>query len=386
MVLHDVSRDFPLLSKVNYLSTASIGLIPISVIETVKDFIYELAQGGTLFLNEDREYRIYDDLRKEGAKLLGCDEEDIAVFNSVTEALNCIAWSLELKEGKIISTDIEFPTVTYPWLRIARKENIRMKFINAKNWYISLEDLLNEIDENTKVVVLSHVEYLTGQRHDIKKIVKRAHEVNALVIVDGVQAAGYIPLNVKELNVDVYITGSYKWLVAPFGAAIAYISKDLYSRLEPVFVGWRSKEYMWDLNPLELSYSSTARKFEYSTSSYSVKIGLAESIKYLRRIGIEKIYEHNMKLTDIAVEELNSIKYVNLVTPLNIDERGSIVTFGVEGVDPFKIFDKLRNLNRPIELTIRQNMIRISPHLYNTEEDILHFVDSLRKFLKDLCF
>ena len=101
MVLHDVSRDFPLLSKVNYLSTASIGLIPIPVIETVKDFIYELAQGGTLFLNEDREYRIYDDLRKEGAKLLGCDEEDIAVFNSVTEALNCIAWSLELKEGKV---------------------------------------------------------------------------------------------------------------------------------------------------------------------------------------------------------------------------------------------------------------------------------------------
>ena len=93
-----------------------------------------------------------------------------------------------------------------------------------------------------------------------------------------------------------------------------------------------------------------------------------------------------MKLTDIAVEELNSIKYVNLVTPLNRDERGSIVTIKVERVDPFKIFDKLRNLNRPIELTIRQKMIRISPHIYNTEEDILHFVNSLRKFLKDLCF
>ena len=381
MVFNKILKDFPIVSKVNYLSTASIGLVPTPVIEAVKEFSVELARQGTLFLDEEKESMVYDGLRREGAKLLGCNEEDIAIFNSVTEALNCIAWSLELKEGKIVSTDVEFPTVTYPWLRIARKENVEVKLVNAKNWYVPLEDLLNEIDENTKVVVLSHVEYLTGQKHDLKEIAKCAHDVNAIVIVDGVQAAGYLPLNVKELGVDVYITGSYKWLVAPFGTAIAYISKKLYSELEPTFVGWRSKENMWDLNPRELSYASTARKFEYSTSAYSVKIGLVESIKYLREIGIENIYNHNMKLIQTAMEELSSIEHVNLVTPANRDERGSIVTFGVDKEDPKRIVEKLRKLKRPVELTIRQNMIRISPHIYNTEEDISHFTDNLRKIL-----
>ena len=381
MVIKDVLNDFPTIKKVNYLSTASIGLVPTPVIEAVEEFSVELAQQGTLFLDEERESMVYDGLRREGAKLLGCDEEDIAIFNSVTEALNCIAWSLELKEGKIVSTDVEFPSVTYPWLRIARKENVEVKLVNAKNWYVPLDNLLNEIDENTKVIVLSHVEYLTGQRHDLKEIAKHAHEVNAIVIVDGIQAAGYLPIDVKELDVDVYITGSYKWLVAPFGTAIAYISKKLCSELEPMFVGWRSKEDMWNFNPRELGYASTARKFEYSTSAYSVKIGLLESIKYLREIGIEKIYNHNMKLIQTAMEELSSIEHVNLVTPANRDERGSIVTFGVDKEDPKRIFEKLRKLKRPVELTIRQNMIRISPHIYNTEEDISHFTDNLRKIL-----
>lgn len=381
MAFNKILKDFPIVSKVNYLSTASIGLVPTPVIEEVKDFSVELAQQGTLFLDEEKESMVYDGLRREGAKLLGCSEEDIAIFNSVTEALNCIAWSLELKEGKIVSTDVEFPSVTYPWLRIARKENVEVKLVNAKNWYIPLEDLLNEIDEKTEVVVLSHVEYLTGQRHNLREIAKRAHEVNAIVIIDGIQAAGYLPLNVKELNVDVYITGSYKWLLAPFGTAIAYISRKLYSELEPMFVGWRSKEDMWNFNPRELGYASTARKFEYSTSAYSVKIGLVESIKYLREIGIGKIYNHNMKLTEIVMEELNSIKHVNLITPIDCGERGSIVTFGVDKEDSRRIVERLHKLERPVELTIRQNMIRISPHIYNTEEDISYFVDSLRKIL-----
>jgi len=381
VVIKDTLSDFPTVETVNYLNTASIGLVPLQVIEKTKEFLAELARCGTLALDEERESLVYDGLRREGAKLLGCDEKDVAIFNSVSEALNCIAWSLELKGGKVVSTDVEFPSVTYPWLRIARKENVEVKLVNAKNWYVPLDDLLNEIDENTKIVVLSHVEYLTGQKHDIKKIAKRAHEVNAIVIIDGIQAAGYLPIDVKELGVDVYITGSYKWLLAPFGTAIAYVSKKLCEKLEPAFVGWRSKEDMWNFNPKELSYALTARKFEYSTSAYSVKIGLVESIKYLREIGMEKIYNYNMKLTEIAIDELNSIKYVNLVTPVNRDERGSIVTFRVDKEDPKKIAEKLHKLERPIELSIRQNMIRISPHIYNTEEDISHFVDSLRNIL-----
>ncbi|MGQ9719769.1 MAG: aminotransferase class V-fold PLP-dependent enzyme [Candidatus Jordarchaeum sp.] len=381
MAIKEILADFPITEKVNYLNTASIGLVPKTVIERTKDFFIDLTRGGTLTLDEEKEAMVYDGLREEGAKLLECNAKDIAIFNSVSEAMNSIAWSLELKEGKVVSTDIEFPSVTYPWLRIAWKESINVKLVNAENWRVSMDDLLNEIDEGTRVVVLSHVEFLNGQKFDLKEIAKRVHEVGGILVVDGIQAAGYLPLNVREMAADVYITGSYKWLTAPFGTAIACISKKLCDKLEPAIVGWRSTEDMWNFNARELTFAATARKFEYSTSAYDVKLGLVESIKYLRKIGIENIYNHNMELNKLLSEELGSIEGVEIITPEN---RGSIVTFKIKGRDSKKVAEKMRELKRPVELSVRLNMIRLSPHVYNTEADILQFVENLKQILKKI--
>ncbi len=378
MSIKEILSDFPIIDEVDYLNSASIGLVPSTVIERTKEFFIDLTRGGTLTLDEEKEVLVYDGLRGEGSKLLGCDEDNIAIFNSVSEAMNSIAWSLDLREGQVLSTDIEFPSVTYPWLRIARKENIDVKLISAENWCIPIDDLISEIDDETRVVVLSHVEYLNGQKFDIKKIAKQVHEVGGILVVDGIQAAGYLPINVKEMVPDVYITGSYKWLLAPFGAAIAYISKKLCDELEPAIVGWRSTEDMWNFKARELKFAATARKFEYSTSAYDVKLGLAESIKYLRKIGIEKIYSHNMDLIKILGEELGSIENVDIITPEN---RGSIITFKINGKDTKDVVEKLHKLKRPVELSIRLNMIRLSPHVYNTEADILYFVDNLKQIL-----
>jgi selenocysteine lyase/cysteine desulfurase len=380
MEIEGLLDDFPTTKTVDYLNAASIGLVPKPVIKRTTEIETEIAQGGTLALDEEKETLIYDGLREEGAKLFGCNAEDISIFNSTTEALNCFAWSLDLKDGKVISTGVEFPSVTYPWLRIARKENVKVKLITAENWRIPTEVVLNEINQNTRVVVLSHVEYLTGQKfddNDIKRIAKQIHEVGGLLVVDGIQAAGYMPINVKELDVDIYIAGSYKWLLAPFGTAIAYVTKNLCDKLEPALVGWRSTEDMWHFDAQKLSYASTARKFEYSSSAYSVKLGLAESIKYLRNIGIRNIHDHNKKLVDILAEELMSID-VDIVTP---EERCSILTFELKDKDSKTVAKALRNLKRPVEFSLRLGLLRIAPHIYNTEADILHFVENLRKIL-----
>ncbi|MHA2332279.1 MAG: aminotransferase class V-fold PLP-dependent enzyme [Candidatus Hodarchaeales archaeon] len=379
MGLKDFSTDFPFIKETNYLTTASIGLVPKPVIAKTRDFFVEMARGGTIALDEEKEVQVYDDLRNVGSKLLGCAMEDIVVFNSVSEALNVVAWSLELKEGKIISTNIEFPSVAYPSLRIAEKEErINTVLVDAVDWYVPIENIIKEIDETTRVVFISHVEYLTGQMYDLEEITRRAHEVGALVVVDGIQAAGYTPVDVNKLQVDVYITGSYKWLCAPFGTAIAYISKDLCDSLTPVFVGWRSTENMWNFNPTEIKYASTARKFEYSTSAYGVKLGMAESISYLQQIGIENINAHDMKLIEILRDELEQIEGIEIITP---DDNGSILTFKIKGRNSHEIGKRLQKLERPIELSIRQNMIRISPHFYNNETDILHTVNSIKKIV-----
>ncbi len=378
MDVQECLDDFPMREKVDYLNAASIGLVPDPVIKRSKEIFVDLAEGGTATLDEEKEELVYNSLREESANLLGCSPEDIAIFNSTSEALNCIAWSLELKSGNIVSTGIEFPSVTYPWMRIAKNKKIDVKLVEADNWCIPSDTLLHEIDKDTEVVALSHVEYLTGQKFDMKKIAKRAHEVGAIVVVDGVQAAGYLPLDMGKMGVDVYITGSYKWLLAPFGAAVAYISKDLYDGLDPAFVGWRSTETMWNFDATTLTYASTARKFEYSTSAYDVKLALAEAIKYLRKIGIDAIYRHNTALIETLRDEISSIEGAEIITP---GMEGSRLTFTVEGKNSAEINKTLRSLSRSVELSIRSDMIRISPHIYNTEEDILYAVDSLKEIL-----
>ena len=379
MLLRDLSDDFPICKTLNYLNAASIGPVPKPVIDISTKFAAEIAIGGTKTLDEEKEDLVYDGLREEGSKLLKCSPDDVAAFNSVSEALNCIAWSLELTEGKLISTNIEFPSVTYPALRMAHKEkDISTVLVKADNWHVPIEDLINEIDNSTKAVFITHVENLTGQIHDITRIAERAHEVGAIVIVDGIQAAGYIPLDMNKLNVDVYITGSYKWLCAPFGTAIAYISKDLYDNLNPLFVGWRTSEVIWDFNAEKITYPSTARKFEYSTSAYGVKLGMVESIKYMRQTGISKIFDHNMKLDGVLREELSNFDGLDMIS---LEDHGPIVTFSINGKDSIEIGKKLKKLDRPVELSVRNGLIRVSPHLYNTEKDVIQFIDGLKQVL-----
>lgn len=378
--MRDVSSDFPVCNKLNYLNAASIGPVPKQVIEASTRFSADIASGGTKTLTEEKEDMIYDGLREAGSRLFNCRPEDVAAFNSVSEAINCIAWSLGVKEGKLVSTNIEFPSVTYPALRMAAMDqNISAVLVEAKNWEVHLVDILDEIDETTRTVFITHVENLTGQIHDVKKIAEKAHDVGAAVIVDGIQAAGYIPLDINKLGVDAYITGSYKWLCAPFGTAIAYISRNLYEEIDPVFVGWRTSEEIWDFNAEMITYPSSARKFEYSTSAYGVKMGMVESIRYILSLGIGEIYKHNMGLDEMLRDELQQIKGVEL---LSIDSHGPIVSFTVKEKNSGMIKKSLQSLDRPVELSVRNELIRVSPHFYNSKMDINEFIDGLKKAIR----
>ncbi len=381
MISNNILADFPMIEKYHYFSTASIGLVPNPVIEILKDYLIRLSLGGTLSFDEELEVLVYDNLREEGAKLMQCNSEDVAVFNSVTEAMNIIAWSLGLESGKIITTAVEFPTVTYPWLRIADKNKMTVELVEADNWCIDVENIIEKMDSQTKAVVISHVEYLTGQKFDLAKLAQQTHEAGALLIVDGIQAAGYTPLEVQKWNIDVYITGSYKWLCAPFGSAIAYISKNLYEELNPAFVGWRTNKNIWNLDAVTIDYATTARKFEYGTSGYGVKFGLTESIKYLQKLGIENIAKHNEKLVKILLDELIHFKGIEIIIP---SMRGSIVSFKFKDKNVQEICTQLRNLERPVEMSLRQGMIRIALHFYNTEADVISFVNNLKQILREL--
>ncbi|MFW9856261.1 MAG: aminotransferase class V-fold PLP-dependent enzyme [Candidatus Thorarchaeota archaeon] len=371
-------NDFPTCKSVMYFSTASIGLVPALVIDRAAKFLTEISEGGTIALDEEREEGIYETLREKGSKLFKCNPMDIAVFNCVSEALNAIAWSSKIKNGTVVSIGHEFPSVTYPWMRLASERALAVNLIESPDWIITRDQILERIDDKTRLVVFSHVEYLTGQKFNLREIANACHEVGALFIVDGIQAAGTMPLDVEKWDVDAYITGSYKFLCAPFGSAIAYISKRYYEEINPAFVGWRTRENMWKFEPMELTYAPTARKFEYGTSAYVAKLAFGESLGYFLNIGVENIEQHNERLVELLLDELNRMELVEVISP---EERGSIVSFKVRSHNLKEINARLQNLERPVELNIREPMLRVSLHLYNSEDDVFTFIKELKQIL-----
>jgi len=381
----DLLDEFPALRKFIYLSTASIGLTPVRVIKAISKFLESVLSEGTAYLSEEEEANVFEELRGLSARLFGCSKNEVAVFSSVTEALNSIAWALP-KGGNIVSTDVEFPTVIYPWIRVGKEKGWDVRLVRAKDFIVSEEDILSAISEGTKAVCLSHVEFLTGQKFDLARIARKAHEVGALLIVDGVQAAGYLPVSVRELGVDIYVTGSYKWLIGPMGAAVAYVRRELCESLEPGLVGWRSVEDMWSLSIGPLKYAGTARRFEYSTSAYEAKVGMAKSIEYILSMGVDSIYTHNMRVTEYALKELSSMDRVEVITPLKTFMRGSIASFRIEGLRSEVVAEELIKHcgERKPEFNVRRGLLRISPHFYNDEDDIDEFLSCLKRALKSL--
>ncbi|MCS7103425.1 MAG: aminotransferase class V-fold PLP-dependent enzyme, partial [Candidatus Korarchaeum sp.] len=283
--------------------------------------------------------------------------------------------------GRVISTSVEFPSVIYPWLRASKEKGWRLELVEPKNGMILDEsELLSRITRGVRAVCLSHVEFLTGQRFDLKALAERAHEVDALLIVDGIQAAGCIPVDVKDLDVDIYVVGSYKWLLGPMGAALAYIRRELVDELEPGIVGWRSVEGMWSLDTSGLRYAGAAKRFEYGTSSYDAKVGLAKSIEYLLELGISQIHDHDMRLSGRLLEGLADLPRVRVMTP--VESRGPIVTVDVEGVDPEELMRKISRGRRRTIASVRRGLLRFSIHLYNDSEEVDDIVEGLSKTMR----
>ena len=374
----DLLPEFPALEKYLYLNTASIGLVPKRTIEAMVEFSERVMSDGAAFLDEEMEAEVFEGLRKALSKLLGCDTDEVAVFNSVTEALSSIALALG-RGGRILSTEVEFPSVVYPWVRIGKEKGWTVELVEAEDHLIDENEFLSKIKDGVRAVCISHVEFLTGQRFDLKAIAERAHEVGALLIVDGIQAAGCIPVDVRELDVDVYIAGGYKWLLGPMGAAFAYVRNELLDELEPGIVGWRSVEDMWSLG-IEIKYARGARKFEYGTSDYGSKVGLARSIEYLLELGIDSIHEQDMRVSSEFMDELSQLGELKIVTPGDRGRRGPIVTIEGRGLDRSL---KREGSGRKLVVSIRRGLLRFSFHFYNDEEDAMEAAERVKKAIRE---
>ena len=354
--------------------------MPLPVLRKIKDFQEELGLRGTVWFDEEVETMAMEDARNEAARLVGADVDEVALLSSTTEALCTIAWSLDFKRGdNVVTTDMEFPSVIYPWMRIGKEKGVEVRLAKNKEGIVDVADLEKLVDDRTRVLAISHVEYASGLKFNLKELHQLTSKHGALLVVDAIQSLGVVPINVKKEGVDILASGSYKRLLGPFGASILYVKRDIYEKLDPPFVGWRSTEEPFEFKPTQLGYAKTAKKFEYSTTNYASKIELAEAIKYLQRIGIKRVYDHVLKLTGNLMQSLSNLRGVRVITPRENERRAGIVTIRFEKADYIEVAKKLGE--RGIIVSPRFGSVRFSPHVYNTQEDMAKTSEELKKII-----
>ena len=233
---------YPPAQRMAYLDAASVGLMHAGAARSINAWQEALAQEGTIAFDEEAEVRILDDLSSAAARLFNAGPTDIAIASGETPLMASLAWAVSPPAGScIVTSEAAHPSTIYPWMRVAEATKAELRWARGEGHYVAPETIEALIDERTAVVCLSHVEYGTGQLHDLARFAERAHAHGALLVVDATQSAGQVPIDVEATGVDAVVSSTYKWVCGPFGAGVMYLAPHL-QETSPGIVGWRSHE------------------------------------------------------------------------------------------------------------------------------------------------
>ena len=361
-------KDFPTANKFVSLNAANVALMYHGAHQAVIEWQDDVALNGSNNFDENSEETVFRNLHQVASQLINATPEDIAAGSSATELLCSLAWAISpSKDQNVVSTEIVFPSTVYPWQRVANSTGCEIRLAKEKDNFIHIDEIITLIDQHTAVVCISHVEYGNGQTFDLHLLAEAAHEHGAILVVDATQSAGAIPIDVQACPVDALVSGAYKWLCGPFGAAFMYLTPHLQTKLEPGLVGFRSHKNMWDLDASRIDYPQAAAKFEFSTMAFGCAVGLTKAISFLNNVGVENIFQYNRQLADRLIEGLQ-ISGAVITSPLEDKSRSSIVRAHFENIGSNKIIQSLRRAG--VFVSRRGDSIRFSPHLYNSMSDI----------------
>ena len=379
MDLENLRREFPITEKAIFLNHAAISPSPTPVIEECRKWlVHNKVYGDMYFPNLAEILEGIDADRIIVGKFINAQipEEEIAFTYNTSYGLAAIAEAIKWEKGdKIVINDLEYTSNSYTYQALGKKFGLIIEVIPNVRGVLPLESFIHKIDQATRLVAISHVQFSNGFRIDLTELAKICHEQNAHLMVDAIQSLGAIPVDVQKQNIDYMASGGYKWLLGPLGTGFIYIKKALAELLNPSFVGSMS-----DVNPLDLSHHSHspavgAKRFQASLGPHTLL--LAKAVEFLDNLGIEKIFTHIMKLTDVIIELIEEENNYHMNTPIeNKDQRSGIINFSCP--DGEKIVNHLRTLPKPIAVSYRKGGLRLSPHCYNTEEEIQTCLETIK--------
>ena len=393
---YKIREDFPILknSNIAYLDSGATTQKPIQVLEAVTKYYetYNANPHRGAYKLSIESTKVYDEARKKVAEFINSKTKEQIIFTrNATESLNLIAYSYGLenikKEDKIIISIMEHHSNLVPWQYVSKRTGATLEYMYInENGEITQKEIEDKIKPGVKIVGISQVSNVLGTINDVKKIIKRAHEVGAIVVVDASQSIPHMKVDVEDLDADFLVFSGHKML-APLGIGVLYGKIELLEKLHPFLFGGDMIEYVYEQ---ETTFAKVPTKFEAGTQNVEGAVGLVAAIEYLNNIGMEKVEKIEKELLEYALKKMKELDFITVYGPKELDKHGSVISFNVNKIhshDVSSILDSqnicIRSGNHCTQPLLRymgiDSCCRASLYIYNTKEDIDKLIDGLYK-------
>lgn len=363
---------FPITQRWVYMNHAAIGPLPATAVERVADVARTISETA----DEHWAGRLEEAERVRGlaARLLGARApHEVAFVANTSDGLGLVAAGLDWRPGdNVVGAQGEFPSNVYPWMNLGSR-GVAFRLAPERDGRIDPDDLILLVDDRTRAVALSWVQFSSGFRSDLRRIGEFCRERGVLFVVDAIQGLGALPIDVERDYVDVLSASAHKWLLGGEGIGVAYVSDRVVERIEPRRVGWTSVEDWIKWSRYDLTLREGAGRFECGTLNTFGVHALGASLELLLEVGVEAIERHLKALTERIAEGLRERGFE--VLGRREGEWSPIVAATHAERSPAEVVAKLKE--RGVIAAHRSGRLRISPHFYNTIDEVDALLDAL---------
>lgn len=394
--MDNYKNDFPILTNSNiaYLDSGATTQKPREVLNAITQY-YETSNANPhrgAYKLSIKATEVYDKAREKVAKFINSESSKQIVFTrNATESLNLIAYSYGLnnlkKDDKIVISIMEHHSNLVPWQYVSKKTGAKLEYMYTnENGELTEKEIAEKITNGVKIVGITHVSNVLGTINPVKEIIKKAHEVGAIVVLDASQSVPHMKVDVRDLDADFLVFSGHKML-SPLGIGVLYGKKELLENMDPFLYGGDMIEYVYEQ---ETSFAEIPTKFEAGTQNVEGAVGLAAAIDYLEKVGMDNVEKIEKELMKYALSELSKLNFVTVYGPKEIEKHASVISFNVNGIHPHDVASILdsknvcvRSGNHCAQPLLRymgiDSTCRASFYIYNTKGDIDRLIEALYK-------
>lgn len=366
---------FPILNSKIILSSCSQSAMSHEVLHAFDDYQNSLLHDG---MDWNKWMHVVNGAKAKFAQLINCEPDEVAILGSVSDCISSILHSLPLEGKEVVTTTLDFPCIGQAILAQQARQSFTTNFIPTVNNTIPLQFYEEYVSNETFLTCIPHVSYYNAFKQDLKKVSEIVHSKGSLLFVDAYQSAGSINIDVKQDGVDILVAGMQKYLLGIPGIAFMYIREEIAESLQPSTTGWFGQKDPFAFQLEHLEFGSSTQRFNTGTPPVVNAYVANAALEFLLNLGIPAVEKKLITLSNFTLKEAQK-RDLTLYSPLDshIKGPGTAIYCGDA--------NKMENLLKQNDLILsaRKDVIRLAPHIYNNEDDILKALDMIQHYLPE---